>query len=367
MGAEVEDRSKTITKTVGRLMMQHGRHAHDPQYFSADPLRNFAVAFQGESLNHPTDAALILGEPLTTVVEDRLDEAIALSGRTRSFLEKAITESRLSYDVSTQVVRNQHYVSATLLRQFEEQTSLGQRLLRYDVNYGFARGLQTASRTFRWFDFVTIDSSTTERLWGSVEQRFPQLLREIVGAPSKRLPDWATELLLDFVALHLARGLLVRQVHEYVWRERTATLADELVPSEVAMSYFWGRFHLYPPSVDVARKEFIKEFHGRSVAKLDSGLTFRLRVVSAFRDYQWMLRQGEIRICQFQATDELILGDVPTINLAREQTVSKSGSRPVIDDRAIFMPLSPTIGVAVVGKHWENNDLFSDVAALNRA
>ena len=230
MGAEVEDRSKTITKTVGRLMMQHGRHAHDPQYFSADPLRNFAVAFQGESLNHPTDAALILGEPLTTVVEDRLDEAIALSGRTRSFLEKAITESRLSYDVSTQVVRNQHYVSATLLRQFEEQTSLGQRLLRYDVNYGFARGLQTASRTFRWFDFVTIDSSTTERLWGSVEQRFPQLLREIVGAPSKRLPDWATELLLDFVALHLARGLLVRQVHEYVWRERTATLPTNSCP-----------------------------------------------------------------------------------------------------------------------------------------
>ena len=343
-----------------------GRHALDAQYFAENPLRNFAVALKSETINHPTDAALILGEPLTTMVEDRLDEVVALSGRPRSFLEEAITESRLSYDETTQSVRNQHFVSATLLRQFEEQTWLGERLLRYDVNHGFARGLQTASRTCRWFDFVRIDSSTTEQLWGSVEQRFPELLREIEDASSQPLPNWATELLLDFVALHLARGLLVRQVHEYVWRERTATLADELVPSEVAMNYFWGRFHLYPPSVDAAKKVFIKEFHGRSVTKLDNGLTFRLRVVSAFLDYQWMLRQGEIRICRFRDSEELILGDIPTVNFVREEAISKNGTRPVIDDRAVFMPLSPTIGVAVVGEGWENNELFSDAAALNR-
>ena len=108
--------------------MQQGHHAHGPQYFATDPLRNFAVALQRESINYPADAALILGEPLTTVVEDRLDEVVALSGRSRSFLEEAITESRLSYDGSTQSVRNQHYVAATLLRQFEEQTAYsGQR------------------------------------------------------------------------------------------------------------------------------------------------------------------------------------------------------------------------------------------------
>jgi hypothetical protein len=335
------------------------------EYFAADPFENVVVALRSINIRHPTDAATILVEPVSSLVESRIDEAVVLTGRSRLFLEEAIAESRLTFRVSNQSVRSQHYVSATILRGFQEETSLGRRLLRYDLRCGFAKGLQSASSTFRWKDFVKIDSSSTEKLWGSVENRIPDLISELEQTQPERISNGAADLLIDIVALHLARSLLVREIHENIWRFRTANIAEELVPNDVAIGYFLGRYNLYPPTVAVARKLFVQEFHGRSVARLDNGLTFRLRVVSAFRDYQLMLREGDMRILHCDALEELVLGDVPTLNFASEEEVEESDHLPKIDCRAIFMPLTPKIGVAIVGRRWRNPELLEDVTALN--
>jgi hypothetical protein len=334
-------------------------------YFATDPFENVVVALRSRNIRHPTDAATVLVEPVSSLVEGRIDEAVALTGRTRPFLEEAISESRLTFTVSNQSVRSQHYVSATILRGFQEETSLGRRLLRYDLRCGFAKGLQSASSTFRWRDFVKIDSSSTEKLWSSVENRIPDLISELEQTEPERISNASVDMLIDVVALHLARSLLTREIHEHIWRVRTANIAEELVPDDVAIRYFIGRHNLYPPTVAVARQLFVQEFHGRSVTRLESGITFRLRVVSAFRDYQLMLREGDVRIFHCNASEELVLGDVPTLNLACEEVVEESDLLPKIDGRAIFMPLTPKIGVAIVGKRWRNSELLEDVAALN--
>lgn len=350
---------RTMTEPDTYPLMLH------PSYFAADPISNLVTALRSTNINQPTDAAMILTEPLTSLLERNICKVSSLSGRSKDFLAEAITESRLSFDPSTQSVRDQHFVSATLLRQFEESTPIGERLLRYDLRSGFARGLKTASHTFRLFDFVKIDSSTTEKLWASTETNFPDLLRELEGSPT-RLEDWAKELLLNFVALHLARSLLVRNVHEEVWRNRSATFAKDLVPANVTVAYFIGRHHLYPPSTHVAMKEFAREFHQRSVAKFDNGLTFRLRVVSAFHDYRALLGQGEIIICAFPPSTDLIVSDTPTVTIVHAGLERVTQNRNSLDNRAIFMPLAPSIGVAFVGKGWTNHRLLEDASTLNR-
>jgi hypothetical protein len=335
------------------------------EYFASDPFTNIVIALRSTSIRHPSDAATILIEPITTLVESRFDEAVELTGRNRQFLEEAITESRLTAEASDQSVRSQHYVSATILRGFQEETALGRRLLRYDFRCGFAKGLQSASSTFRWRDFVKIDSSSTEKLWSSVENRIPNLISELELSQPEHISNTTAELIVDVVALHLARGLLTREIHEHIWRVRTANIAEDLVPDDVAIGYFFGQHRLYPPTLAFARQQFVQEFHGRSVARLESGLTFRLRVVSAFRDCQEMLREGDVRILYCSALEELVLGDVPTLNLASAEVAEEDQDLPKIDSRAIFMPLTPKIGIAIVGKRWRTSDLLRDAAALN--
>jgi len=337
----------------------------DPSHFGADPITNLVSALRSSNINQPTDAAMILDEPLTSLLERNLDNVASRTGRSISFLRQAIAESRLSFDPSAQAVRDQHFVSAALLRQFEETTSVGERLLRYDLRSGFARGFKTASHTFRLFDFVKIDSSSTESLWNSIETDFPKLLREIHNA-SMRLERWAEDLLRNFVALHLARSLLVRRVHEEIWLRRSANLVDDLVPAAIAVDYFIGRHHLYPPTTQVAMREFSQEFHQRTVAKYDSGLTFRLRVVSAFADYQALLAQGRIVICRFPPSSDLIVSDAAVISLADPRSSHEAQARNSLKDFAYFMPLAPNVGAAIVGNEWTAFDLLEDASALNR-
>jgi hypothetical protein len=296
----------------------------------------------------PEDAALfILGYPIDRFETEIPDFAIA-TGIPVDDLRELAHMARQGNDPNAAVRPEQHVVSQVLLRNWCDVTPQGPRMGYYSLAFGAQKPASPVS-VAKVEDFIEIDSSETEDLWGTVETRLPDAMVAI--GLGKGLTDaMCVQTLKDLVALHYARSLDVLDAYqasipEFILKAKAAYLADHALLDRLHQMTTGQTGGLVD---DAERVAFVNDFFSRFESIHVSGSYFRFRVEHYFKEAKKIVSTSNVQILHAQAGSEFLIGDVPVVtSTAGAERRGIQDGVPIGDAATIVMPLSPEISVAI--------------------
>lgn len=265
----------------------------------------------------------------------------AASGLAEQRLEAIINAARRALDASAPKVRKQHVVSQALLRQFCAPTVEGDRLLAYRLDIGRAE-LRVPRSVGKLDHFVKIDSRATEELWGLTETQLPAAIE--AARTSAVLDDPVhVQTLKDALALHFARSREVLQVHDQTWEVGLASAQlGYLADKETMVELYRLKNGQDAVSEEEAAGVISRELVGSLRHLYETGFIFRFRVTELFEQARDYARNAALEIGFLHADDELLIGDVPSLTVARNgATAGVLGGVPFAQAGTVVMPLGP--------------------------
>jgi hypothetical protein len=244
-----------------------------------------------------------------------------------------------------QPITRQHVISKVVLKQFARPTGTPPtlKLCRFALARGVGREVTTGGAGYVE-NYVRVASRSAEALWGTVETRLDDAIAACLRGSAFDEPAHV-DTIKDALALHYARSLATKQVHEDAVHAATARsvvrIRTERLPRmrEVFVEHY-GR----EPSddelgnIERTMSEGVKQ-------QLDVDAMFRANLVQLFERARELVRSHALEVA-CPAGGEFLIGDVPALAL-----VPISGSAGIrrgglYDASAVVMPLGPQLMVS---------------------
>jgi hypothetical protein len=305
----------------------------------------------------PENVALfIIGYGLEDFRKDVADFAAA-SGIPETDLREIADSAEQGKDSTSPKRSDQHVVSRVVLRQFEDSTT--NLIGNHSIQYGLRK--PTGPGGLGWVkDFVKIDSTATEELWGKTESKLPDAL---AAADAQTLFDSAEHVatIKEAIALHYARSIDVLDQYEVLWQQMLVTKRAELDadPSATDAIYAMKTGDVTGKPDDAMRESLAKEWLQRLTDIYETGVGFRFRVQHYFREATTMITPAGLEILRPPSGSEFLIGDVPVITTdATGHVRGIAAGIPIGSAATVAMPLGPRLLVALGPK-----DLYAELDA----
>ena len=315
-----------------------------------------AFAFMVPLLSQPPENVALFAI-LYGLADFRKDLAAfaATSGIPEADLREIADGAEQGQDVNSPKRSNQHVVSRVVLCRFEDPTThlIGNHSLQY--------GLQpsTGPGGLGWVrDFVKIDSTATEELWGKTESKLP----DAVAAADTQTLFNSTEhvaTIKEVIALHYARSIDVLAQYEDLWQQMLTTKRAELATNPAATDAIYAlKSGDRTGKPDAAMREALAEEWLQGLTNLyETGVGFRFRVQHYFHAATALIRSAGLEVLRPPAGSEFLIGDVPvTTTDATGHARGVAAGIPIGSAATVAMPLGPRLLVALGPK-----DLYAEL------
>jgi hypothetical protein len=249
---------------------------------------------------------------------------------------------------TTKPIKDQHVVSAVVLRQFHDPHR--GKLERLNVKRPEAREkLVNAKRTGFARDFLTYATVSAEARWQAIENDLPAALAAI-DSGSEPLSDEHRATIMGIVALHMARNIRYSAVHDTTWRElvdreRARSLTDPQLVASLRRE-FRERYGLHAAGAE----SLGTAYDGAVQEAVDNQLpdrVARFQVELKFFQLSAWLRHASFQLLQPEG-GEFIIGDSPTVLLDHDrQRFSGVWDLGLDSATHLAMPLRPDLAVRV--------------------
>ncbi|WP_327075655.1 DUF4238 domain-containing protein (plasmid) [Kitasatospora purpeofusca] len=210
-------------------------------------------------------------------------------------------------------VHRQHVVSKVLLKQFtKHDPRSGVQLLSLDLDYPQRRPVHRGPGGCGVVeDFVAFASQSLERVWGSTEDRLPDVFTALDNGIDS-LDAALAKVLLDTLALHLVRSHTYRDVHLRTF-DRPYALVFNLL-----MNDWQGRLRaavLREKGLHVVGREgleyYATELLQPTVDLFQNHGMLRVRIEEVYGQVRSMIAGCGVRILTSPHGQEFLIGDVP--------------------------------------------------------
>ncbi|MCL4509425.1 MAG: DUF4238 domain-containing protein [Chloroflexi bacterium] len=289
----------------------------------------------------------------------RKDVAVfaSASGIPEADLHEIADSAEQGQDENSPKRSDQHVVSRVVLRRFEHPTT--NLIGNHSIQYGLRK--PTGPGGLGWVkDFVKIDSTATEELWGTTESKLPDAL---AAADTQTLFDNAEHVatIKEAIALHYARSIDVLDQYEDLWQQVLAAKRAELYASPAATDaiYTLKTGDATGKPDDAMRESLAKEWLQRLTDIYETGVGFRFRVQHYFREATTMITSAGLEVLRPPSGSEFLIGDVPVITTdATGHVRGIAAGVPIGSAATVAMPLGPRLLVALGPK-----DLYAELDA----
>jgi hypothetical protein len=290
---------------------------------------------------------LILGDPVGFRAHvDDIAAALAPAGPSKTRLLRMLRMAENAISPSSKKVKDQHYVSQVVLRQFVETIKAGNVLTRQRLATGVTDPIGTKGVAFMEH-FVAVDSQTTEALWQKVEGALRPAIDLAIRGAALRTAQKST--LRNAVALHLVRNPQSLTIHDTAFETAAANQVEQLKNTPFAEEAFHRHTGGLVAAGPEGRSIGIERAQGRLRGIETSGGLFRLSVQRLYEKVCDRFQgRGLAILTPANPSKEFLLGDVPSVTY-NTTTGSTGLDRGVAVDQAdeIAMPLAPGLLVAI--------------------
>jgi len=260
--------------------------------------------------------------------------------------------------VATEVPRDQHIVSQSLLRAW----TINRKLLAFNKVVGRSRLRSTKSEGYVR-DFITEQASEAEHTWKQIEDFIP-VIHEGLEHDGTELSEEVLNRVSDAMALHYARSLQQKKNFDQITR-RTSDNASQLAGADLVTVERYLNDHelfLLPGSpASISRAEtFIRTF---VKVGLPTSTIFSEGVLAHLTVAQDELAGRQVVVVAAPQQTQFCIGDTPA-QVLNPATRQRGG--PLRPDSLLVLPLSPR-HLAVAG--WEDAVQLDETAVdiLNQA
>lgn len=288
----------------------------------------------------------------------RMDVAAfaAASGIPEADLQEIADSAEQGQDNESPKRSKQHVVSRVVLRRFEDpRTHL---IGNHSIQYGLRQPIGPGG--LGWVkNFVKIDSTAIEELWGTTESKLPEAL---AAADAQTAFESAEQVatIKEAIALHYARSIDVLDQYENLWQQMLATKRSELCASPAATDAIYTLKTGDTGKPDNAMREsLVNEWLQRLTDIYETGVGFRFRVQHYFREATKMITSAGLEILRPPAGSEFLIGDVPVITTdATGHVRGIAAGVPIGNAATVAMPFGPRLLVSLGPR-----DLYAELDA----
>lgn len=239
------------------------------------------------------------------------------------------------------VVR-QHVVSKTVLGNFTEKLDGAPRVGLFDAHAGSPMPAVGVKDVGLVKNFLRVDSTHAEDLWGKVETQLPAAVkaartRDVLNHPEK------LDVLRKAIALHFARASSTLDVMERTWTaQREVTIANVVARDRDLLSVHFRKVRGAQPTDDDLI-EFVREFGAGFTELVESGAWARVRMEQLYDQVLEKAESWGVEVILVPSSD-LVLTDNPVV-LTREGDDRRKGENRMAlgDANAIFFPIAPDV------------------------
>jgi hypothetical protein len=262
-------------------------------------------------------------------------------------------------------VKNQHYISQVVLRQFVEPTQAGRVLTRHDLTSGVTDPI--GSKGVAYLEhFIGVDSRATEKLWQKVENA----LRPAIDAAlrDRKLSPAQRSTLRHAVALHYVRNPQTVEATEKAFAEASASQIERLAETRFAEEAFRRNTGGLLPAGPEGRRIGIERSQVRLRDIQSSGGLFRLSVQRLYESVCDRFDNKGLEILRPpKAASEFLIGDVPAVTYNKTTGAAGVPEGVAIDQAdEIVMPLAPQLMVAIGPPNGERSLADDEIDFYNR-
>lgn len=262
-------------------------------------------------------------------------------------------------------VKNQHYVSQVVLRQFVEPTQAGCVLSRHDLSTGVTDPI--GSKGVAYLEhFIAVDSRATEKLWQKVENA----IRPAIGVAlrGRKLSSAQRSTLRYAVALHYVRNPQTVEATEKAFAEATTLQIERLAETRFAEEAFRRNTGGLLPAGPEGRRIGIEKSQGRLRDIQASGGLFRLSVQRLYESVCDRFDNKGLEILRpANPLSEFLVGDVPAVTYNKTTGAAGVPEGVAIDQAdEIVMPLAPQLMVAIGPPDGERSLMDEEIDFYNR-
>jgi hypothetical protein len=277
---------------------------------------------------------------------DDIDAILGSASPGKAKLRRMLRMAEQAVSPTSGRVKDQHYVSQVVLRQFVEPVKAGRVLTRHDLASGQADPIGTKGVAYLEH-FVAVDSQATEKLWQKVENALRPAID--VALRGGTLSSAQRSTLRNAVALHFVRNPQTVGVHDQAFKEAAARQVEQWADTPFAEEAFRRHTSGLLPAGPEGRRIGIEKSQGRLRVMHASGGLFRLSVQ---RLYEKVGDRFDTRGLQVMtpanARKEFLLGDVPAITYNTITGAAGVSEGVAVDDAdEIVMPFAPRLMVAI--------------------
>jgi hypothetical protein len=277
---------------------------------------------------------------------DEIDSALGSTSAGKSKLRRLLRLAEKAISPTSGKVKDQHYVSQVVLRQFVEPVKAGRVLTRHDLVSGLLNPIGTRGVAYLEH-FVAVDSVATEKLWQKVENA----LRPAIDVALRGVPLRAAQrsTLRNAVALHFVRNPQTVDAHDRAFEEAAARQVEQWADTPFAEEAFRRHTGGLVPAGPEGRRIGIERSQGRLRDIHALGGLFRLSVQRLYEKVGDRFDTKGLQVMTpANARKEFLLGDVPAITYNATTGAAGLSEGVAVDDAdEIVMPLAPLLMVAI--------------------
>ncbi|GAA4980521.1 DUF4238 domain-containing protein [Kitasatospora paranensis] len=238
-------------------------------------------------------------------------------------------------------VVNQHVVSRVLLKRFAAHAgSAGHQVYSFDLDRPTNRHRTRSIKTCGTVpDFVPFASASLEEVWSRVENLLPAAADAVERGDIFEHEEYVL-VLKDFIALHWARSLHYRALHDQIFaalyeRQRTKLLtvhADLLRADYLKHS---GEHVADPQTLAMWAEDLMRTVRDDEL----SGYNLRIGIEEMFHKTRAAIRESCLEIL-IPASGQFLIGDTPALTVRRDGS-TLTYCMALGDSNAIVLPLGP--------------------------